>query len=196
MLSYRFSVIRDWDKEILAADAANLLSWLHDHKDIETVIIGQSWKGKMCFRPEDFVKLPEKKTKQLRDFLILLKKMGKRTIIITQLPLICEESIARYIRRCKRLGEYPDESRISCNIEQFNSINSSIDPVLRCFEQEGLCRLVHLENKLLQEGKIYGYKDGFIYYHDATHLNPLGSMQFVESMQDELDAALKGNDMP
>lgn len=196
LLSYRFPVIRDWGKEILEADAANLLSWLKDHKDIETVIIGQSWKGKMCFRPEDYVKLPEEKTKQLKDFLVLLKKMGKKTIIITQLPLIREESIARYVRRCKRIGQHPDESKISCNIQQFNSINGSIDTVLRSFEQEGLCRLVHLESKLLQEGKIYGYKDGLIYYHDSEHLNPLGSMQFVEAMQDELNAVLKGNDTP
>lgn len=186
-----------WDRK----KSESLFLYLADNPQINTVLLANFWKTRFKNSYVNWagksVTLSPQEMKNyhcMRDFLVRLRSLGKKVVIFTDVPDMPEHSVQGYIRR-QLLYEQPvDESRLLCSQESYDKDNREINDVLKRWEGENLCVVMHPESVLFQEGKAHCFVDGKLLYMDGDHLSLEGSIRCIQSLAPSLETLLKAED--
>lgn len=191
-LDCRTKTETDWEQE------RALKAWLARHPEIKDVVIAVKWSGWYgvnplinlglgFFVPRDKVSPALQQRQQvLRQLCLDFQAMGRRVILLTEVPKIEVVFPLGYVRQSLIIGSSPDHNAMSCTPEQYRLRNTPSLSYLERLEKEGLCTLVHMEKPLMDEGVFVGFSEGKILYYDDNHLNPHGALYIIKKVKADL----------
>ncbi|MDO4817875.1 MAG: acyltransferase family protein, partial [Akkermansia sp.] len=183
-----------WDKQ----QAEMLMDYLQKNSQISTVIFVNWWKNRIRDEYTDWQgntvdsrEQPEFIYNHMRAFLLRLRACGKRVVLLTDNPTFDRvKSPSEYIRKHCWLGVPLEEEILSCTLQEYERDNGRINSYMDRLEQEGLCRVVHLEKVFFKDGTAHYIQDGVQLYDDQHHLTYAGAIMAIESVEEELQKIL------
>lgn len=183
-----------WDKE----QAGMFLDYLQKNPQISTVIFANYWKNRVQDEYTDWQGNTVDSREQseflynhMRAFLMRLRACGKRVVLLTDNPTFDRvKNPGQYIRKHCWLGAPLDEEMLSCTSREYERDNGRINSYMDRLEQEGLCRVVHLEKVFFKDGIAHYIQDGVQLYDDQHHFTYAGAIMAIESVEVELQKIL------
>ena len=62
---------------------------------------------------------------------------------------------------------------------------SDIIDVFTNWEEEGFCKLLHIEKGIFRNGDFSGYRDGVLRVRDATHVTPPEAIELLQTVAND-----------
>lgn len=128
----------------------------------------------------------------MRQFCKELTKAGKNVILITDNPKVAEPRLPWYVTFCQINGITPNAEAVSCTEEAYFQYNKRALAAMNQLEQDGLCKVIHLEHHLFKNGCFHVLtEDNSLLMYDTNHLMILGSMRLFEKIKADLVPLLR-----
>lgn len=188
-----------WDRE----KAGLLLSYLRENPQIDTVIVSCHWTNKPSHSYYDWDGVsvnpapPQAFCKGIRDYFVRIRDCGVKILVFADVPRFYKISNPlSYVSKHTMLNAPLDEELFICTKEEYNAHNKKVNDCLAQMEEEGICKVVHLEKFFFKDGPARLYKDGIFYFRDTNHMTPVGAVKALEAVEEELGAALDNPGQP
>lgn len=190
-----------WDRE----KADLLLSYLRENPQIDTVILSIHWANKVPSQSYydwdgvfvNAVENPQAFFKGIRDYFVRIRDCGVKILVFSDVPRFYKISTPlSYISRHAMLNAPLDEELFICTKDEYDAHNKAVNDCLARMEEEGICKVVHLEKFFFKDGPARLYKDGIFYFSDTHHMTPVGAVKALEEVEEELGAALDNPGQP
>ena len=175
-----------WDR----SKAESFLLFLKRNPQIETVFIANRWFVRFSNTyinwDGEFVSGKEKNYDCLKSFLERIRAMGKRVVVFADVPCVPNPYPLMYVRRQVLFHQPIDKQELTCSQELYDSHNRDVNEQLEQWEQSGLCKVLHPESVLLQDGGFSCLKGNLLYYMDGDHLSFDGSVKCMQALEPHL----------
>lgn len=163
-----------------------LLTWLKAHPELTHVIISQRWRQKFWFPRECS---PEQYESDLRAFLLALRGVGKRVILMGPTPEFPLQSFLRYYRIRHLHGKSNDDFP-SLTRQAHEQENARVYTILRRMEAEGLCSLVDPAEALAPGEVFLTVRDNMVQMRDDDHMFAGNAIWLMERLLPRLQRQL------
>lgn len=172
-------------------------SWLRAHPKLHTVVIGQLWENRIHFKHfrnwdgklQRFT--PEENIQSLRKFCEQIKALGRNVVLVSPTPVYNGLDISglEYMRWKERCGGGVEiEERIlplAITKKHYDSSFQKINSVFTQWEQEGFCKILHVERGIFQKGDYLMFNNNQLYCRDQNHITPAGAIYVMDVMHEE-----------
>ena len=210
-----------WDHQIWLSSSycwtkqkANaFIHWLKQQPELHTVVISHLWKA--YARPDKNPKnwdgreitLTDKwkwKLHAVREFCTQLNKIGKHVVILTPSPVFSDfidradlGTGGEYMQWRKLRGWEIDPTHgqdpFVITKEEYTTFNTEVFRMLNRLEEEGYCKLLHIERGIFKEGHFCGVHNNTLYCRDKTHITPAASIYIMQGVADEFARIIQHN---
>lgn len=187
-------------------EAQAMFDWLEKHPELHTVVIVQRWsirlKDKLDdeslplhydFTDVDTEELFEQTAEALEAFCRSLQRLHKNLILVTEAPLITEQSPLLYVMRCSITGRPINKDLLTCTQEQHRRRSARHNSLLDSLQSKGLCRVVHMEEAAFAQGDWYAIQGGTSLMTDDDHLSAEGAALIVTRQKEQWLQFLRTN---
>lgn len=170
-----------WSRKKMRA----LLQWLEAQSELEYVIVVQRWfqrckQSKFDWDQKRVDTSLEAHTEGLREFLRQLNAIGKKVILLDQIPDF-ETDPRTYGKWCVRHNRKPEE-RIApflCSVERYHERHGDFLHMLDTVQKEGLCEVLSFDLAIGPDNTFTAYADGCVLYRDDNHPATPGSIYYA-----------------
>ncbi len=170
-----------WD----TTQAEGLLTYLHSQPNIRYVLIAQCWADRLeernGFREDTMEAIQTKEeataflSQGLRETCDRITALGKKIILLADVPKFANPSPSDEYKRCKRFGWKPPIRHVTQ--EQHKNRNAKASKLMQELLGEGrISAVIDLAPALLREGAYPAQAAGEFLYVDTNHLSEKGSM--------------------
>lgn len=170
-----------------------VMKWIEANPCITHVVLSQYWRSR--YR-DTFVHwdgsvepmTPDLYYNALREYAKRIHDMGRHVIVIGPGPEIEMQKPTRYSRITKRKGITDiDLGPLSCTREDVDKLNTTITPILKKLEAEGLCTLIDARAIIPEDKPFISYENGIFYMFDRNHLSSEGSIRLFDILKPEFE---------
>lgn len=198
-----------WTKQ----KAHAFIDWLKQQPELHTVVISHLWKDQT--RPVTAQKLKNWDGKEItqtdkwklhavREFCTQLNKIGKHVVILTPSPVFSDFDNSAYLgtggsyvqwRKWRDWEIDPTDGQDPFIItnEEYTTFNTEVFRLLNRLEEEGYCKLLHIERGIFKEGNFCGVHNNTLYCRDKTHITPAASIYIMQGVADEFARIIQHN---
>lgn len=178
-----------------------ILSWLQNHPELETVLLTSRWSGWMgtgnfCADWEGREDLWHKEDLEgdadcMREFIGKLHAMGKRVVIMTEIPTIHSKYPKISVEQALMLGKEPRSRMLICTEDEYRENTRHARKYFEQWESEGVCEVLHAERPLFAADGVYHvYTRGIVMTFDGHHLTHGGALLWASLLKDDLKRIL------
>ncbi len=128
--------------------------------------------------PSQEKKIYETNEAALARFCSQLTDIVKQVIIMTEVLPIRKDP-EPYVRRSLLHKHTIDHSLISCTKENYYDLFSRQLASFERLQSAGICKVIHVEDRFLQDGIFYAYKDNQCHMMDDDHISNLGAILYA-----------------
>lgn len=185
-------------------------TWLQQHPEIDTVVIGQRWTLRMTGDDStEPVKLGiammslhydgspvvtrtpyADSVEAFRKFCDILRGLNKNIVVMTEAPFVTEPHPDASLRRCITTGHEPDKESLMCTAEAYHRTCGRSLQTLVEMEQQGLFTLVRCDQLITEEEPFVAWGDEGIRMNDDNHLSIIGSIYVAHRLKEVWRALL------
>lgn len=175
-----------------------LIDWLKRHPELKVVFIAHYWNARMIEHSHwngDIVEkkdAPAERLRELRELCRELHAVGKEPVLIGETPTILSQNPRRVSRRFALYGNFlcRNKDNMVCSWEQYLQKTAPVQTMLDTLEKEGVCKVLHVERVLFQDGKFNAAADAGLQLSDSHHLTYYSALKALRSVADEISAML------
>ena len=179
-----------------------LLDWLKQHPELKYVVVIQRWYQRCKVNKYDWDNKTadlsiEAHTEALREFARRLAGIGKKLILMDQIPDF-ETDPRTYAKWCVRHKRNPQErpQPFQCSRERYVSRHGEYLTMLDTLEQEGLCQVLSFDRAVDSMGNYVSYADGEVLYRDDNHPAMPGAIWMMKKIGPDLMQLLNHTPTP
>lgn len=168
-----------------------LLKWLKAHEEITTVFMAARWSlyyAAQGIKKDDTDTNGEKRIEdyELRSMCEKFRKIGKKIVILTEVPCMNYSEPLTYYKQQLILGFEPIDIQMHINEAEYSEQCKQFLPMLQKLEKEGLCHLIHAEEGIRQQKMFVGITAGTLLYYDGNHVNSKGARIICDKLKEEI----------
>lgn len=175
-----------------------IIAWLVAHPNIKTVVIAQSWSGRMVPHRlwngsyiQNKQDIERHRVEGSREFCRQLNMIGKNVVICTDTPRLVTEKPLSYMRSRIIYGIHTEKNPLITTKKEYDDTNACLNTAFDAMEREGLCRVIHRERSFFSQGDSNAYRYGEMLFKDSNHLCRKGILMSLDGYETELNTLLK-----
>lgn len=162
-----------------------LLKWLKDHPQLTHVMIVNRWKYRF-----EHTESPERMERELADFLMEIKKLGRKVILIGALPEY-DLNIEHYRRVMSLSGGMDSRCYSVCDRAKYAEKHKLVLPVLKRLKDSGVAEVIDPLQALAPQEVFVGMREGEVMTLDECHLSPGGALWLWPRLLPQLRAFIE-----
>lgn len=187
-----------------------LCSWLGQHPELRTVVIGQRWTIRMSGEASDApVRLGEnmlplhydssrvvtndpypESVAALEQFCAAIRALGKEVVLMTEAPFIEETQPAVVLRQAEMTKRQTDSKTLTCTADAYRRTCGRSLHSLEEMEQKGLVTLVRCDRLITENEPFIAWDEDGVHMQDDNHLSGSGSINIARRLKEEWRAVL------
>ena len=174
-----------------------LFEWLKKHPEIKNIVLIQRWSIRLTEKRND-ESMPlkyngtpvisnqfyEDTERAFVQFCRNLNQIGKRVFIMTEVPPV-EANPGSYIRRALLHNHNLDTNLLSCTEEKYIQMFHRQLSTLNKLELHGICRVIHIEKRLFENGIFNAFKNNKVLMQDDDHISDAGGILYAQKYYED-----------
>ena len=192
-----------WDEE----KAESLFYWLEKQESVHTVVISQLWSARLFpntytnWKGESRFQQFEESARQLEAFCSRLRGMGKHVVLMMPSPCLlnlnpdlhgtAEQYLTWRVLRGKDLSLVSPQHPLVLLEKDYHIYYRKVIDLFNMWERQGVCSVLHVEKVVFENGKFEGYRNKVMRCRDKTHITPPVSVEVIQKLTDEFEAAIQ-----